>query len=120
MFVRREQLRQARHDRVRKRVVGTGERPRLAVFRSLANVYAQVINDETGETIVSASTIDKELKSTVRSGGNIEAAKAVGALVAKRAVDKGVKQVVFDRGGFQYHGRVKALADAAREAGLEF
>ena len=117
---RRELLREARHDRVRKRVVGTGERPRLAVFRSLNNLYAQVINDETGATIVSASTIDKEMKSTVKSGGNIEAAKAVGALVAKRAVDKGLKQVVFDRGGFQYHGRVKALADAAREVGLEF
>ena len=117
---RRELLREARHDRVRKRVAGTGERPRLAVFRSLNNLYAQVINDETGATIVSASTIDKEMKSTVKSGGNIEAAKAVGALVAKRAADKGVKQVVFDRGGFQYHGRVKALADAAREGGLEF
>jgi large subunit ribosomal protein L18 len=119
-MLRRELLREARHDRVRKRVAGTGERPRLAVFRSLNNLYAQVINDETGATIVSASTIDKEMKSTVKSGGNIEAAKAVGALVAKRAADKGVKQVVFDRGGYQYHGRVKALADAAREGGLEF
>jgi large subunit ribosomal protein L18 len=119
-MLRRELLREARHDRVRKRVVGTGERPRLAVFRSLNNLYAQVINDETGATIVSASTIDKEMKSTVKSGGNIDAAKAVGALVAKRAAEKGVKQVVFDRGGYQYHGRVKALADAAREGGLEF
>lgn len=119
-MLRRELLRQARHDRVRKRVVGTGERPRLAVFRSLCNVYAQVIDDETGNTIISASTLDKEIKPTLKSGGNIDAAKAVGTLVAKRAVEKGISQVVFDRGGYQYHGRVKALADGAREGGLEF
>lgn len=119
-MLRRELLRQARHDRLRKRVVGTEQRPRLSVFRSLSNLYAQVIDDESGKTIVSASTVDKELKPVVKSGGNIDAAKAVGELVAKRAVEKGIKQVVFDRGGFQYHGRVKALADAAREGGLEF
>ena len=117
---RREVLRQARHERVRKRVSGTPERPRLNVFRSLNNIYAQVVNDELGQTLVSASTIDKEVRESVKTGGNTEAAKEAGRLLAKRALDKGIKQVVFDRGGYQYHGRVKALADAAREGGLEF
>ncbi|HUV05420.1 MAG TPA: 50S ribosomal protein L18 [Armatimonadota bacterium] len=117
---RREVLRQARHERVRKRVSGTPERPRLNVFRSLNNIYAQVVNDELGQTLVSASTIDKEVRESVKTGGNTEAAKEAGRLLAKRALDKGIKQVVFDRGGYQYHGRVKALAEAAREGGLEF
>ncbi len=119
-MLRREMLRQARHDRVRKRVSGTAERPRLCVSRTLCNVYVQVIDDTSGKTLLAASTRDKELKPTVKSGGNIDAAKAVGALVAKRAGEKGIKQVVFDRGGYLYHGRVKALADAAREGGLDF
>lgn len=116
----KEQARQARHFRVRKKVSGTPDRPRLNVYKSVKHIYAQVIDDHSGSTIVSASTIDKELKKDVKTGGNMEAAKKVGVLVAKRAVDKGVKSVVFDRGGYLYHGRIKALADAAREGGLEF
>lgn len=109
-----------RHKRARKNLQGISERPRLNVFRSLQNIYAQVIDDTTGNTLVSASTLDPEFKGMNKSGGNIEASKAVGQLVAKRALDNGIKAVVFDRGGYIYHGRVKALADAAREAGLEF
>lgn len=109
-----------RHLRVRTKVFGTAERPRLNVFRSLNNIYAQIINDESGVTLVSASSLDKELKETLANGGNKEAAKAVGELVAKKAKDAGIKQVVFDRGGYIYHGRVMELASAAREAGLEF
>ncbi len=112
--------RQKRHLRVRKNIIGTAERPRLNVFRSLSHIYAQIINDNTGATLVSASTMDKEVSQAVQYGGNIEAAKAVGAAVAKRALEKGITQVVFDRGGYIYHGRVAALAEAAREAGLEF
>lgn len=112
--------RKKRHIRVRKNVFGTQERPRLNVYRSLSNIYAQIINDKTGCTLVAASSLDKELKSQVEYGGNIEAAKAVGKLVAERAKAKGIDKVVFDRGGYIYHGRVAALADAAREAGLEF
>jgi len=103
------------HKRIRRRVRGTQERPRLAVFRSVKHIYAQVIDDVQGNTIVAASS--GESKTT---GGNIAGAKAIGKLVAERAKDKGIKAVVFDRGGYLYHGRVKALADAAREAGLEF
>lgn len=110
--------RKKRHGRARKNLIGTAERPRLNVFRSLKNIYAQVIDDTAGHTLVSASTLDTELNGAL--GGNTEAAKAVGALIAKRALDKGIKAVVFDRGGYIYHGRIKALADAAREAGLEF
>ncbi len=117
---KREALRQKRHGRVRKKVQGTGERPRLNVYRSLCNIYAQVIDDGNAVTLVSASTIDPEVKGKVKSGGNIDSAKAVGELVARRALEKGIKKVVFDRGGFQYHGRVQSLAEAAREAGLEF
>lgn len=113
-------LRLRRHRRVRKSVTGTPEKPRLNVYRSLCNVYAQVIDDTAGHTLAAASTLDGEIKSQVKSGGNKEAAKLVGTLVAKRALEKGVKQVVFDRGGWKYHGRIAALADAAREAGLEF
>lgn len=110
----------ARHERVRKNLAGTTERPRFNVFRSKANMYVQVVDDENGVTIASASTLDKEIKGSVSNASNVEAAKKVGELAAKRAIEKGVKAVVFDRGGYLYHGRVKAVADAAREAGLEF
>ncbi len=108
------------HKRIRKKVTGTAERPRLAVFRSNKGIYAQAINDEAGHTITSASTLEKEYKDLGKAGGNIEAAKAVGAFVARRLLEKGVSRVVFDRGGFLYHGRIRALAEAAREAGLKF
>jgi len=104
------------HKRIRSRVSGTGERPRLAVFRSVKHIYAQVIDDTKGHTVVAASSSEKDVK----NGGNVAGAKEIGKLVAERAKDKGIKAVVFDRGGYQYHGRVKALAEAAREAGLEF
>lgn len=110
-----------RHARVRKHIAGTPEKPRLAVFRSASDIYAQVIDDSSGNTLVSASTIDHELKGKPLAKKNkTEQAKVVGSLVAERAKEKGIKKVVFDRGGFRYMGRVKALADAAREAGLEF
>ena len=99
---------------------GTQERPRLAVFRSLKNIYAQVIDDRAGKTLASASTTDKDTKKNLKGGGNVAAAKVVGKAVAERAKAAGVSKVVFDRGGYKYHGRVKALADAAREAGLQF
>jgi large subunit ribosomal protein L18 len=108
------------HARVRTRLVGTPERPRLNVYRSVAHIYAQVIDDRGGITIVSASSVDKETKKGLKGGGNIASAKAVGKIIAERAKAAGVTQVVFDRGGYKYHGRVKALADAAREAGLKF
>lgn len=107
-----------RHKRVRKRIVGTGDRPRLAVFRSARHIYAQIIDDTTGKTLASASTLDADLRSA--GGEKIERAKRVGALLAERAKSAGVTQVAFDRGGFAYHGRLAALADAAREGGLEF
>lgn len=107
-----------RHQRIRKNISGTPEKPRLNVFRSNKNIYVQVIDDVKQTTLVSASSRDKELNIT--NGGNIEAAKLVGELVAKRSLEKGIKNVVFDRGGYIYHGRVKALAEAARTAGLEF
>ncbi|MBB3132045.1 large subunit ribosomal protein L18 [Paenibacillus rhizosphaerae] len=109
-----------RHLRVRKKIEGTAERPRLNVFRSSKHIYAQLIDDVSGVTIVSASTVDKELSSSVKNGGSVEAARQVGELVAKRAKEKGHTSIVFDRGGYLYHGRIQALADAAREAGLEF
>nr|WP_206709178.1 50S ribosomal protein L18 [Koleobacter methoxysyntrophicus] len=112
--------RKRRHLRVRKKVKGTSERPRLNVFKSLNHIYAQVINDETGNTLTAASTLDPELKGKITKGGNVEAAKLVGKLIAERALSKGIEKVVFDRGGYIYHGRVKALAEAAREAGLKF
>lgn len=108
------------HWRLRKNINGTAERPRLNVFRSLTNIYAQVIDDVNGVTLVSASTLDKEIKGQDVKCGNIEAAKLVGKLVAERALEKGITTVVFDRGGYIYHGRVAALAAAAREAGLKF
>jgi large subunit ribosomal protein L18 len=108
------------HSRVRMKVEGTQERPRLAVYRSLGHIYAQVIDDRSGKTLVSASSVDKETKKGLKGGGNVAAAKHVGKAVAERAKAAGVAKVVFDRGGYKYHGRVKALADAAREAGLQF
>jgi large subunit ribosomal protein L18 len=116
----RNEARKRRHLRVRKRVRGSAERPRLNVYRSNKHIYAQVIDDVNGTTLVSASTLDKELRDVIENGGNIEAARKVGELVAKRALSKGLSSVVFDRGGYLYHGRVRALADAAREAGLQF
>jgi large subunit ribosomal protein L18 len=108
------------HVRTRKRLSGTQERPRLCVHRSSRHVRAQVIDDTTGRTIVSASSLDKEVRATLKGGGNIAASKVVGKVIAERARAKGVEKVVFDRGGYQYHGRVQALAEAAREAGLQF
>src|ERR1700723_889784 len=112
----RNQIRSRVHFRIREKISGTAERPRLNVYRSLNHIYAQVIDDASGVTLVSASTRAAKLK----TGGNVAAAKEVGKQVAERAKEKGVKKVVFDRGGYLYHGRIKALADAAREAGLEF
>ncbi|HZD59951.1 MAG TPA: 50S ribosomal protein L18 [Anaerolineae bacterium] len=109
-----------RHRRVRKKVFGMPGRPRLSVFRSTNHIYAQVVDDTRGITLVSASTLDPELKSELKTGGNIEAARKVGELIAKRALEKNIDEVVFDRGGFLYHGRVQALAEGAREAGLKF
>ena len=105
---------------MRKRIAGTPERPRLCVHRSSRHIRAQVIDDGTGRTIVSASSLDKEVRAEIKSGGNIAASKVVGKAIAERARAKGVEKVVFDRGGYQYHGRVQALAEAAREAGLQF
>ncbi len=113
----KNQARQKRHLRLRSHVIGTAERPRLNVFRSLSNIYAQIIDDNKGVTLVSASSQDKGFE---QYGGNIAAAKAIGEAVAKKALEKGIKEVVFDRGGYVYHGRVAALADAARAAGLKF
>ncbi|MCS7174545.1 50S ribosomal protein L18 [Pseudothermotoga sp.] len=109
-----------RHLRIRKKVRGTSERPRLSVFRSEKHIYAQIIDDSKGHTLVAASTLDKELRNKLTKTYGIEAAREVGRLIAQRALNLGIKKVVFDRGGFKYHGRIKALADAAREAGLEF
>lgn len=114
--VNRDEVRRRIHTRIRKKVSGTAARPRLAVFRSLKHIYAQVIDDRTGTTLVSASTTEKGSP----NGGNVAGAAVVGKLIAERAKEKGIGAVVFDRGGFLYHGRVKALADAAREAGLQF
>jgi large subunit ribosomal protein L18 len=108
------------HERIRKTLVGSSVRPRLAVFRSNKHIYAQVIDDSKGATVIAASTLDVDAKKDLKQGGNIAAAKAVGKLVAERAKSKGIEAVLFDRGGYLYHGRVKALAEAAREAGLKF
>ncbi|HEY2012470.1 MAG TPA: 50S ribosomal protein L18 [Bryobacteraceae bacterium] len=113
----KKEIRNRIHMRIRRKLRGTAERPRLAIFRSVAHIYAQVIDDSQGATLVSASSVDKAGKT---NGGNVAAAKTIGKLVAERAKEKGITRVVFDRGGYQYHGRVKALADAARAAGLEF
>lgn len=109
-----------RHERIRKNVFGLSDRPRLSIYRSLNHIYAQIIDDFKRDTIVSTSSLDKEFKGKKSHKGNIETAKQVGGLIAKKAMEKGIKKVVFDRGGYPYHGRIKALADAAREAGLEF
>lgn len=116
----RNGARQVRQRRVRKKVTGTAERPRLNVYRSIHHIYAQLIVDETGKTLLSASTVDPEIKGQLENGGNVGAAKAVGELLAKRALAQGITQVVFDRAGYLYHGRVAALAEAARQAGLQF
>jgi large subunit ribosomal protein L18 len=131
----KEDIRRRIKNRIRKKISGTPQRPRLAVFRSQTHIYAQVIDDEAGRTLCSASSLDadyqgkgdakakekeKKSKAKVKGGGNVAAAKAIGLLIASRAKDKGVDTVVFDRGGFHYHGRIKALADAAREGGLKF
>jgi large subunit ribosomal protein L18 len=116
----KNKVRIRKHIRVRKKIIGTSERPRLNVYRSLSNMYAQVIDDSKGVTLAAASSLDKEIKSKVEFGGNIDSAKEVGKLIGERALAAGIKEVVFDRGGYAYHGRVQALAEGAREAGLEF
>ena len=116
----RRQARIKRQSRVRQKVRGNEERPRLCVFRSSKHIYAQIIEDTTGKTLLSVSTVNKDVAGNVKYSGNVEAAKAVGQAIAKKALEQNIKLVVFDRNGFLYHGRVKALADAAREAGLSF
>jgi large subunit ribosomal protein L18 len=108
------------HFRIRRKIAGSAQRPRLCVFRSLNHIYVQVVDDMQGKTLVAASTAEKGVRSDAKSGGNIQAAKSIGKLIAERAQAKGIDAVVFDRGGYLYHGRVKALAEAAREAGLKF
>jgi|SRR5215831_18222686 len=117
--ISKDRIRRRIHERLRQRMQGTTERPRLNVYRSLNHIYAQVIDDSTGKTLVSVSTTQGK-KGSKKTGGNVASAKEVGKQIAERAKEKGVKRVVFDRGGYLYHGRIKALADAAREAGLEF
>lgn len=116
----RTEVRLKKHRRMRNHLSGTAERPRLAVFRSNNHMYAQIIDDTVGNTLVSASTLQKEVKAELEKTDNVDAAAYLGTVIAKRAIEKGINTVVFDRGGFIYHGKVKALADAAREAGLEF
>ena len=116
----RQKIRVKKHMKIRNRFSGTAERPRLAVFRSNNHVYAQVIDDVAGKTLVSASTLEKDIKAELKTTDDIEAATKIGDVVAKRALEKGIKAVVFDRGGYIYHGKVEALAEAARKAGLEF
>ena len=115
----RAEIRQNKHRRLRNRFNGTAERPRLAVFRSNNHMYAQIIDDTVGNTLVSASTLEKEIKAELEKTNNVDAAAYLGTVIAKRAIEKGIKEVVFDRGGYVYHGRVKALADGAREGGLK-
>ncbi|MDK2886793.1 MAG: large subunit ribosomal protein [Thermosipho sp. (in: thermotogales)] len=112
--------RKKRHLSIRKKIYGTADRPRLSVYKSEKHIYAQIIDDDKGHTLVAASTLDKELRDVLKKTWNKEAAREVGKLIGKRAVEKGIKKVVFDRGGYRYHGRIKELADGAREAGLEF
>ena len=116
----RSEVRVKKHMKTRNRFAGTAERPRLSVFRSNNHMYAQIIDDTVGNTIVSASTLEKDIKAELEKTNNVEAAAYLGTVIAKRAIEKGVKEVVFDRGGFIYQGKIQALADAAREAGLEF
>ena len=119
-LVSREATRRRIHVRVRQRVHGRAQAPRMNVFRSSGHIYAQLVDDSRGHTLVSASSLDSEVRQSLKTGGNVAAAKAVGQVLAKRAREQGIGQVVFDRGGYAYHGRVKALADAAREGGLKF
>ena len=116
----RSEIRRKKHARLRNRFAGTAERPRLAVFRSNNHMYAQIIDDTVGHTLVAASTVEKEVKAELANTDTVEAAAYVGTVIAKSAIEKGIKEVVFDRGGFIYQGKIQALADAAREAGLEF
>ena len=116
----RSEVRVNKHRKLRNRFSGTAERPRLAVFRSNNHMYAQIIDDTVGKTLVSASTTQKDVKAELEKTNNVDAAAYLGTVIAKRAIEAGIKEVVFDRGGFIYHGKIKALADAAREAGLEF
>lgn len=118
--VSKAQIRQKKHKRMRHYLAGTADRPRLAVFRSNNHMYAQIIDDAAGHTLMSASTLQSEVKGDLEKTNNVEAATALGAFIGKKAVDGGISEVVFDRGGYIYHGKVKALADAAREAGLKF
>jgi len=118
--ISKDKIRKRIHERIRQRMEGSSERPRLNVYRSLNHIYAQVIDDGKGVTIASASTAQGGKKGQKRTGGNVASAREIGKLIAQRAQEKGIKKVVFDRGGYLYHGRIKALADAAREAGLEF
>lgn len=118
--VSRTKVRVNKHKKIRNKITGTSERPRLSVFRSNNHIYAQVIDDTKGHTLVSASTVDKDISSKLEQTNNVNAATVVGEMVAKKAIEKGINNVVFDRGGYIYHGKVKALADAAREAGLKF
>lgn len=120
MAFNRKESRQRRHQRIRKRIKGTPDRPRLCVFRSNHHIYAQVIDDTQHHTLISASSLEPELRSSLPSGGNCDASIAVGRLIAQRSLENGIQQVVLDRGGNLYHGRIQALADAAREAGLSF
>jgi large subunit ribosomal protein L18 len=116
----RDAGRRKRHERLRNKIAGTAERPRLAVFRSNDHIYAQVIDDDAQHTLCAASTVEKEIKSRLENTANVDAAKLVGEMLAKKALARGIQNVIFDRGGYLYHGKVKALADAAREAGLQF
>ena len=116
----RQKVRVKKHMKIRNRFSGTAERPRLAVFRSNNHMYAQIIDDTVGNTLVSASTLEKEIKAELEKTNNVDAAAYLGTVIAKRAIEKGIKEVVFDRGGFIYQGKIAALAEAAREAGLEF
>lgn len=115
----RKKVRQKKHLRIRKHIKGTPEKPRLAVFRSLKHIHAQIIDDKSGTTIVSASSLDAAVKEGLKSGCNVEAGKKLGEILAKKALEKGISTVVFDRGGYLYHGRIKAVAEGAREAGLK-
>lgn len=118
MKLTKVEKRQRIHNRIRKKVMGTAERPRLAVFRSLKQIYVQAVDDINGQTLVSASSLEKAFKETGKTGNNIDGAKVVGEFIGKRLIEKGIQKAVFDRGGFHHHGRVKALADAARAAGI--
>jgi len=116
----KEHTRQRRHQRIRKRLTGTADKPRLSVYKSLNHIYAQLIDDRAGKTLLSSSTLEKDIRTGLKHGGNLDAAKQVGVSIAKKALGKKIEVVVFDRGGYKYHGCIKALADAAREQGLKF